>query len=73
MLKMLCKVYSSIPLCYEVLCFLQSLLLVDYYLYLSVRIPSVFGMKDWILGRLGSIGGRLLLRHIILQGYAMGK
>lgn len=65
MLKMLCKVESSIPLCCEVLCFLQSLLLVDYYCYLSVRVPSVFGMKDGILGRLGGPGGRLLLRHII--------
>lgn len=44
---------STISICvalYELFCLLQPLVLVDYYNYLPVRILSVLGMKEEILG-----------------------
>lgn len=53
-MSMSISLYKSIL---ELFCLLQPLLLVDYYNYLSMRILSVFGMKERIpRGRLFSGG-----------------
>ena len=45
---------------YELFCLLQPLLLVGYHNYLSVRILSVFGVKEEILGGPGGPLGRVV-------------